>query len=111
MNAMTPIELMALQAWHSDFTRKLDRSEAAEAFVMASLDCAPEDRLPLIEMMQDHYSADNPIPSFGPVMDEASDWANWASRKELKAYALASFNRMSPADQRAFLDYIRRAAA
>lgn len=43
-------------------------------------------------------------------MDQAAFWADMASENELKAYALACFNRMSPGDQCAFLEHVRRAA-
>ena len=44
-------------------------------------------------------------------MDEASSWADMAEPAELDAYALASFNRMAPARQAAFLNFIQRRAA
>jgi hypothetical protein len=44
-------------------------------------------------------------------MDEAAFWADMAEPAELDAYALASFNRMAPARQTAFLNFIQRRAA
>ena len=51
-----------------------------------------------------------PLPPFISPMDEASFWADIASESELKAYALACFNRLSKRDQRAFLSHVREAA-
>jgi hypothetical protein len=44
-------------------------------------------------------------------MDEAAFWADMAEADELDAYCLASFNRMAPARQTAFLNFIQRRAA
>ncbi|WP_386683002.1 hypothetical protein [Loktanella sp. R86503] len=41
-------------------------------------------------------------------MDQAAFWADMAEPAELDAYALASFNRMAPARQAAFIHYIQR---
>ena len=81
------------------------------AFVDALFDMDPADRLPLIEIVLDDLRAGQPVPSFMGIMAEASHWADWASRAELKAYALACFRRMAPADQRAFLDHVQGRAA
>jgi hypothetical protein len=48
-----------------------------------------------------------PLPSFLGRMDEARHWANLASRGELKAYALASFEAMAPKDRAKFLHHVR----
>jgi len=45
-------------------------------------------------------------PLFG-FMDEAAHWADMACTAELKAYALACFNRMPPADQAAFMSHVQ----
>ena len=44
-------------------------------------------------------------------MDQAAFWADFAAPAELDAYCLASFNRMAPARQAAFLNFIQRRAA
>jgi hypothetical protein len=44
-------------------------------------------------------------------LDEAGLWSDLATREELKAYCLASFERLSPADQSAFLAHVQRRAA
>lgn len=55
--------------------------------------------------------AGSPIAPLFNHMDEAAFWADMATPDELDAYALASFNRMAPQRQAAFLGFIRRRAA
>ena len=55
--------------------------------------------------------AGQPIAPLFDHMDAAAHWADMASTGELKAYALASFNRLSPGNQAAFLDYVQGRAA
>ena len=49
-----------------------------------------------------------PLPPLLGGMDEARSWASYASRSELKAYALASFEAMSATDQAAFFKHINQ---
>lgn len=51
-------------------------------------------------------TADLPLPSFLGGMAEARFWASCASRSELKAFALASFEAMNPEDQTAFFRHV-----
>lgn len=51
--------------------------------------------------------AGSPLPAFLGGMDDARTWAAWASRNELKSYALAAFEAMSAKDQAAFFQHIR----
>ncbi|MDF1716193.1 MAG: hypothetical protein P1U75_05915 [Antarcticimicrobium sp.] len=51
-------------------------------------------------------SAGAPLPAFLGGMEEARSWAAYASRSELKAYALAAHDAMSAKDQAAFLQHI-----
>ena len=51
-------------------------------------------------------SAGSPLPSFLGGMEDARFWASFATPQELKAYALASFEAMSPQDQAAFFRHI-----
>lgn len=44
-------------------------------------------------------------------MDQAAFWADMAEPVELDAYCLASFNRMHPARQSAFLAFVQRGQA
>lgn len=48
----------------------------------------------------------DPLPPFLGGMDDARQWASWASPQELKAYALAAFEAMPPKDQAAFHRHI-----
>jgi hypothetical protein len=52
-----------------------------------------------------------PLPPLVNYMNEASFWADRAAPTELDAYCLATFNRMAPDRQAAFLDFIQRRAA
>jgi hypothetical protein len=52
-----------------------------------------------------------PLPAFGTEMEDARWWASIASRRERKAYCLACFEAMPPADQQGFLAHVQRRAA
>ena len=52
-----------------------------------------------------------PLPPFLNAMDDARWWASHASRRERKAYCLAAFEAMPPADQSAFLRHVQREGA
>jgi len=52
-----------------------------------------------------------PLPPLANVMDDARWWAGCASRRECKAYALASFEAMAPHDRAAFLHHITKGHA
>ncbi len=56
-------------------------------------------------------AAGEPLPPFLGAMDEARDWAAWATPTELDAYCLAAFQRMAPDRQAAFLRFVQRRAA
>lgn len=47
-----------------------------------------------------------PLPPWFNVMPDARWWASHASRHELKAYALASFEAMTARDRAAFLAHV-----
>ncbi|MFC3057857.1 hypothetical protein [Paenirhodobacter populi] len=51
-------------------------------------------------------AAGDPLPAFLGGMHDARNWSQWASAEELKAYALAAFEAMAPADQARFFHYI-----
>jgi len=55
--------------------------------------------------------AGQPIAPLFNHMDEAAFWADMAEPEALEAYCLASFNRMAPAQQSAFLGFVQRRAA
>ncbi len=55
--------------------------------------------------------AGHPPAPFSSFMDEAAFWADYADPEELDAYCLASFKRMKPARQAAFLEHVKRRQA
>jgi len=56
-------------------------------------------------------SAQQPIAPLHDHMAEAAFWADMAEPEALEAYCLASFNRMAPARQTAFLEFAQGRAA
>ena len=52
-----------------------------------------------------------PVAPLRSAMDDATFWADMADAEELEAYCLASFNRMAPHRQAAFLNFARGRAA
>lgn len=48
----------------------------------------------------------DPTPCFLGGMEDAREWASFATPAELKAYALASFEAMAPRDKAAFFRHI-----
>ncbi|MBC9245151.1 hypothetical protein H4P12_00115 [Paracoccus sp. 11-3] len=94
-----------------EYARNLRREALAHALISAVIDCDPDDRLPFIEAVYEGLRAGQPVPLFGRLMAEANFWANLASRAERKAYCAASFARLSPADQAAFLSFAERQVA
>lgn len=50
--------------------------------------------------------AGDPAPAFMGGMEDARDWASFASPLELKAYALAAFEAMPAKDRAAFFQHI-----
>lgn len=88
--------------------RLSDQQRAALVF-MALRALPPEiGRQTAVSALSLHRGA--PVPPLFSAMDEASRWADWASDEELDAYAVATFNRMTPARQRAFLGFIQERA-
>lgn len=87
------------------------RQAKAHALIEAVLDCDRADRLPFLEAILDGLRGGMPLPAFGQIMAEANFWAEQASRAELKAYCAASFSRLSPGDQAAFLSFAQQRAA
>ncbi|MBB1498478.1 hypothetical protein [Paracoccus sp. MC1862] len=80
--------------------------------VDALLACDHYDRVPFLEALLDELRPGWPqTPFLCGLMEEAGFWADMASRAELKAYCLASYQRMTPADQAAFLGYVQQTEA
>lgn len=103
-------EADTLHSWVEWLDDTVNRLDAARALSRAIVACHPEDREALLEAALAHLRAGPPVPPFTGVMAEASHWADWASPAELKAYALACFNRLPPADRSAFLGYVQKEA-
>ena len=87
------------------------RALAAIALCDAIADCERDDAVLLLEAALISLRAGTPGPTFAFVMQEANEWAAFATKAERKAYALASFSHMSAADRAAFLRYVTRGAA
>lgn len=85
------------------------RIRRARALCEAIGDCHPQDACEVMAAALADLSAGMPIAPLFDVMGEARSWAEFATRAEVKAYALACYRRMSPADQAAFLAYVGRA--
>ncbi|WP_415391596.1 hypothetical protein [Paracoccus sp. SJTW-4] len=84
----------------------------AGRLIRAVLECAPENRLPLVEATYHELRAG--VPDFAIRGDEwlwARRWAEIASRTERKAYCLATFNTLAPEDQARFLAHVRQEVA
>ncbi|MBL9061712.1 hypothetical protein [Tabrizicola sp.] len=98
--------------WESFTTEEYrNRALAATALCAAIAECERDDVLAIMEAALLSMRAGAPDPVFAFVMQEANEWAAFASKAERKAYALASFNRLSAPDRAAFLDYVKRGAA
>ena len=86
------------------------RAESATSLCLSIANCDPQDACQIMEAALVDLGAGSPQPPLLGVMDAARDWADWASVTELKAYALACYHRMRPADRVAFLAYVGRGA-
>ncbi len=85
------------------------RQRAALAFtVLKSLD--RDDAAKTMQAVRSE-GAGQPIAPLFNAMDEAAFWADLATPEELDAYTFASFNRMAPARQAAFLNFVQGRAA
>lgn len=84
------------------------RAERATNLCMAIEDCHPEDAAPILWAVLDDFHREGlpASPLFG-LMRHATEWADWATEPELKAYAVAAARRMNPATREAFLVYLR----
>lgn len=81
------------------------RQAAGRQLINAALNCGA-DAARFLEIIHAHLSAGHPIPNSYRLMTEAREWASWASTAENKAYALACYEAMPPADQAAFLRHV-----
>lgn len=81
------------------------RQIAARHLINAALNCGA-DAARFLEIIHAHLSPGHPIPNPYGLMTEAREWASWASTAERKAYALACYEALPPADQVAFLSHV-----
>ena len=92
------------KSFKTEYYRK--RAEAATALCHAIAACDRDDAVVLMEAAIWDLRAGAPGPVFLSIMQEAEDWADWATVSERKAYCLASFNRLSAPDRAAFLAHV-----
>lgn len=98
------------QLWEDFETEECrNRAKAATALCQAIAECHPDDASLMMEAALFSMRAGVPGPTFASVMQEADEWAYFASSAERKAYALASFNRLGAPDRAAFLAYVTEA--
>ena len=110
--ALTLEDTDAWQGVKTVWAARLDLTELA-GIAFAALRALPPDTREATARaaLFDHDEAGMPLPPFGLVMEDARWWASIAARRELKAYALATFEAMSPQDRAAFLSHIQGRAA
>lgn len=100
------VDMQSGQDWRNDTRRNPSK---ARRFSDALVQFDPDDRLDVLEDAHEFLRAGMPIVLFGSIMDQATFWAERASRSEHKAYLLACFNRLSPEDREAFFGHVRPA--
>ena len=88
------------------WTARLDAPECV-ALAFAALKSLSPDKARLTAQSALSSGAGQPIAPLFNHMDEAAFWADMAEPDELRAYALACFNRMSHPEQVAFLAYVQ----
>lgn len=90
------------------FAVRLHQGELSGLAFAALRALEPEPRQAVFDLAHWGYTegAGPPLPPWFNVMDDAHWWASYASRHELKAYALASFEAMTPRDRAAFLAHV-----
>ncbi len=88
-----------------------NRLNLASAAIRALADCHPDVRDEIIDRVIEKTRAGQPVPALFNLMNEARDWASWASRNELKAYGAAIVERLSPSDLAAFIGWAGEVAA
>jgi len=100
------VSILDVKELITTFRACLSRADRATLAFAALKSLDHDDAILTVEAaLQD--GAGPPIAPFYSHMDEAAYWADIASEEELKAYALASFIRLSPRDKSGFLDYVQ----
>ena len=99
-------------AWHGltvVLTARLTPQERTAMAWAVLRSLTPEQVIAVAETILPEGSSAPIAPLFNH-MDEAAFWADMAEPEALEAYCLASFNRMAPARQSAFLGFVQRGA-
>lgn len=87
------------------------REVAAQHLINVALNCGA-DAVPFLEIVHSVLSPDWPMPSpYANLMAEAREWARIASTAQRKAWLLACYEVVTPADQAAFLSHVGARAA
>ena len=81
------------------------RAENATSLCLAIANCHPHDACQIMDAALDDLGRGQPRPAMFSIMAEANEWAEFATRAEIKAYALACFNRLSATDRMALVAY------
>jgi hypothetical protein len=90
---------------------RLDDAERTEMAYAALRSLHPDHVEDTLEAALGRSGAGMPQAPLFNHMDQAVFWADMAEADELDAYCLASFNRMAPQRQLAFLGFVRERAA
>lgn len=105
-----PIGTVAAEVFLDWIEENAGREANARQLVDAVLNCG-KDSLRFLEIIHAQMTSGHPIPNPYRLMPEARKWASWASTAENKAYALACYEALPPADQAAFLLHVSRQEA
>ena len=87
-----------------------DRERVALAYA-ALRALSPDHVAPVLDAALGRFGAGMPQSPLFNHMDQAAFWADQATPDEADAYCFASFNRMAPARQSAFLGFVHGRAA
>ena len=72
------------------------RAARAKALCLAIADCELDDAIFIMEGVLDQLRGGPPVAYFQNLPAEAEDWARFASRAELRAYAIVALAGMTP---------------
>ena len=100
-----PIGAVAADVFLDRIEANARRQAAARDLVNAALNCGA-DAVRFLEIIHAALSPGHPVPNPYRLMPEAREWASCASTAERKAYALACYEALPPAEQAAFLHHI-----
>lgn len=83
------------------------RAERATSLCMCIAAMPPEDSAPILyAAIDDFHRQGFPVSADHNLMAYALDWADHATERELKGYAIAAAKRMAPAVREAFVAYL-----